>query len=484
MTRLQKLNAYLCILILPLFWTIPISFAAEKTAAPPEDPNVVATIGEYEVTKADVVQRFMDDVRPHDDLSIEKAEAMTPFESVRRILAEKAMIIDARKNGLLKNDEVASSIMDWKSRRLASKLVQNYLEGKITVSEREIQAMMKMNEKLDRVAATSMIRSAKAKKMLDRYYQEVVEKANIQKVEDNIPIGAKVHLRLLTNPKTPRRMQFIRNSQIREEMTDKEKNLVLATYNGGVFTLKEWFHALSQIAPPRRPRGLSTPSGFESFLDKAIRMPLLVKEAELQGLDKQGDFQEKLKFQEDLRLVSKVKMDLFKAIEEPNEADIARYYEEHKKELVTERSVKVEQIWCENRATAEKVRAQLEAGKDFEDLKQEYSLRKDSKPHNVYGGSEGMFFDDIYAADPNEVIGPLKGFYESGFKWRVVKVLEKKAGRSLDLSDENDRNRVKWKLWGELRNEAIDRIANELLEKYPHTIYSERLEKIDPLDVP
>jgi len=43
---------------------------------------------------------------------------------------------------------------------------------------------------------------------------------------------------------------------------------------------------------------------------------------------------------------------------------------------------------------------------------------------------------------------------------------------------------VETKMWDEQRNAILENYRKELLEKYPHEIYAERIRDIDPLDIP
>ena len=94
-----------------------------------------------------------------------------------------------------------------------------------------------------------------------------------------------------------------------------------------------------------------------------------------------------------------------------------------------------------------------------------------------------MFWDELWkVAEPNEVIGPMKGFYGAGIKWRVLRVLEKQPAKMKPYSDELG-NRVKWAIQAERRRDILDRYKKDLLAKYAYEIHSERIEDIDPLAV-
>ena len=77
----------------------------------------------------------------------------------------------------------------------------------------------------------------------------------------------------------------------------------------------------------------------------------------------------------------------------------------------------------------------------------------------------------------------MKGLYGAEIKWRVVKILEKKPSKPQEYSD-NVKNRVKMKMMDERRDAILGKYRKELLEKYPYTIYHDRVKDIDPLNIP
>ena len=161
---------------------------------------------------------------------------------------------------------------------------------------------------------------------------------------------------------------------------------------------------------------------------------------------------------------------------------IVAYFDKNKEKFGTPRTLRIDEIWCADLETANKVKAELESGEDFEAAKTEYSLQKQSKPLNAYPGSEGIFFQDLWKGDPNQIIGPIKGFSAEGLKWRIVKILEKKPAEIKEYSTDM-KNRAKWKMLGEQKEAILADYRKELLQKYPYEIYADRVKDVDPLKV-
>ena len=457
----------------------------QPTAQAAEPSNIVAKIGDYVITKEELEQRLMSELRPDDEYS-EKDQPVDARTVLMKMIAEKAMVIEARKQGYLQDEQIQATIKRFKERMLINLSLGRYLQGKqseLIVTDSEIDDKLKTDPKLDRKRAKALLQREKGNRLFDQYYDQLCKKFHVQKESRNFPKAAKIHQRLLNHPKEPRKMWWILGSQIRDELTQEEKDIVLATYDNGKVTLKDWFDALSDIAPPGRPKDLNTPQGVERLLDRPLRVAVLVAEAKSLGLDKDENFIEQVRQREDRMLLDKAIGEKVKDISDPNDQQIVTYFEKNKLAFGTPNMLKIDQIWCQDLKTARKVKAELESGKDFKSVRQEYSLQKEAEPFSTDPGSEGIFFEDLWKGDPNDILGPVKGFNQNSVKWRIVKILEKKPGEVKEYSTDMER-RIKEKMLSEQRESLIAQSGNELLKKYPYKIYAEKIKDIDPLDIP
>ena len=449
-----------------------------------EPSNIVARTGDYVITKQELEKRLMMELYPRGyDSYNEQAEPADAETVLMKMIAEKAMVSEARKLGLLKDETLGASIKRRKEKWLTNLLLQKQLQPKLTVTESEIKQKMKADPKLDRARAEAMLKSTKARRLYDQYYRQICQKFHVKNLSDNFPKAVQIHQRLLTKPKKPRKVPFIRIPQIKEELTPEEKNIVLATFDNGKITLKDWFETLCESSPPSRPRNLNTPKGVEQLLERALSMPLLVSEAKSLGFDKDRDLLKKVREYEDRMLLSKVKTEKYKEIKEPTIDEILIYFGKNMEAFRTDRTLKIDLIWCQDLKTARQAKADLDGGKDFESVRQKYSLEKKGKPFNTYPSGEGLFWKDLWKGDPNDIVGPVKGFHRRDIKWRIVKILEKNPGKVKGYSSDIER-RVKERLVSKQKDALLAKYGNELLKKYPYKIYTEQIKDIDPLDIP
>jgi hypothetical protein len=212
-------------------------------------------------------------------------------------------------------------------------------------------------------------------------------------------------------------------------------------------------------------------------------MPLLVVEAESLGLDEDQELLKQVRDYEDRLLLNQARAEVYKDVNEPSAEEITAYFNNNKEEFATGESLKIDLIWCDDLAKARKAKAELDEGKDFEQVKQEHSLEKQLKPYTAREGSEGLFWKDLEAGDPNDIVGPIKGFYRDGIKWRMVKILERKPGTPKEYAANMD-PQIKDRIMTKQRNALLAKYSKELLRKYTYQIYLDRIKDIDPLDIP
>ena len=456
---------------------------AEVTPAQ-KPPTIVASIGNYTITDQELEKRLMMEIRPNNYGNYnEEPEPVKTDKVLVKMIAEKAIVSEARKGDYLKDESLSSLIERYRDGQLVQLLLQKQLQPRLTVTEAEIEKRMKADPKLTRARAEATIKNLKARMLFSQYYNYIYQKFHAKKLTENFPKVVQIHQRLLTQPKKPRTGAFIRITQTKEELTQEEKDIVLVTFDKGKVTLKDWFDTLCEGAPPSRPKDLDTVKGVEKLLDNALTKPLLLAESLLLGVDKDKDFLQKVREYEDSRLLSKVRSDQYREIKQPTTEEIMIYFGKNREIFRKDKTLKIDAIWCQDLKTARQAKAELDGGKDFEALKQKLSLEKTTKPHNIYPGSEGLFWKDLWKGDPNDIIGPIKGFQRSGVNWRIVKILEKNPGELIGYSKDIE-SRVKEKMMSDQREAVFEQYGNEVLKKYTYQIYADKIKNIDPLNIP
>lgn len=454
-----------------------------------EQVSIVAEIGDYDITSEELGKKLIRvNHGGHNEaaLRIERVDAMT---ALRNLIAEKAVIIQGRQEGLLEHED-AVSVRERCEEHLGGLLVQRHVMGKVKVTEAEIEAKVKADPKADRNRVIMMLRRQKAGRLTEQFYDQLCEKLNVRKLRYNFPKVAEIHQRLLRRPQNPRKQWWITWDQMTKELTEEEKNLELATFDGGKVTLIKWFRVLHKMPPLKRPKDLNTIQGVERLLDRALNNQVFAVEARSRGLDKNEDYKTKTEEQERRHLMVKFREKAFEGLENPTKPEMREYFEQHKEQFRRPDTMKIDVVWCQDLETAKKVKEQLDDGNDFEVVREQYSLKKNERPFETTPSREGVFFEDLWKAEPGAIVGPVKGFFpkkgdrrvELQVKWRIVKIVEKKAGKLREYSSGVERD-VKREIIRQRREVVMSEHRKKLLAKYPYKIYSEKLKDADPFDI-
>ena len=75
----------------------------DKSTAPAAEKEatvVVAKIGDYVITKDELSEKLVQEIRPREGAPLDEAKPMTAEATLRQMVADKAMIMDGRKRGL------------------------------------------------------------------------------------------------------------------------------------------------------------------------------------------------------------------------------------------------------------------------------------------------------------------------------------------------------------------------------------------------
>ena len=198
---------------------------AVKAAEPPA--NVIAEIGGHVVTKKEFNRRLISELHHGRGGYTTKVEPVDPETVIMELVAEKAVLMDAREKNYMQDEKIQASLKDFKQENLTALLLWEHVRGKVTVTDVEVDEKIKADPRLDRARAGTAIKRAKSIDLINQLYSQIREKFHVKKLSENFPTVAEIHQRLLLYPKKPRRAWWIRSSQVREELTPEEKNLVV-----------------------------------------------------------------------------------------------------------------------------------------------------------------------------------------------------------------------------------------------------------------
>jgi peptidyl-prolyl cis-trans isomerase C len=444
--------------------------------------DVVAQIGDYRITRKELDKMILSESFQWSIAGEDEVVTVDAKDVLLRIMTEKALLLQARDNKQLDNPYLKFQVGRYRNEILTETLMNRYLEENLVATDAEIDQKLKSNPELTRKNARNMILRKKKPQVVEKYYTDLLDKIKVKKVKENYALAVKANYKMLTEAMSQKPVKtWIQVRQV-VELPQEVKDTTLVTHDLGVVTIEDLFAGICELSPPSRPENLNSYKAFNEILDNIMRMYIFAAQAVHEGIDKEDSFIRKVRDREDLLLLNSIKPELYKLAKVPTEDEVKAYFEKHKDRFLIPRSVRIDNIWCNSRETAVKAKQELDAGGDFEQVKQQYTIDKRLRASYVNPKSENIFFNDIWAVEPNDIIGPIKGFHRNDLKWRVVKVLEKNNAKPAEFSNDIVKS-VKDVIRTERFKAVLDKRRQELFLKFPYKIDYDVLKTVDPLGI-
>jgi peptidyl-prolyl cis-trans isomerase C len=165
---------------------------------------------------------------------------------------------------------------------------------------------------------------------------------------------------------------------------DRTDGPVLARFGADKITEKDFLEKVRSL--PRSLQNIAM-QRKKDFIDDMAAERFLMKEAQRQGLDEDKDVKDLIETAQKKIVIAKL---IEKEIDQKltiEPGDIAQYYEFHKEEFMTPLLLRASHILVASEAEAVQIKAQLDAGADFEELARKSSLDGTA----VRGGDLGYF---------------------------------------------------------------------------------------------
>lgn len=440
--------------------------------------QAIAEIGDLKITGQDLNKEIISSMTPNPRHFRPDAQDVEAQVELMKLLGDRALVLDARQQGLLNEGSAPKRIKRFRQDKLVEALAFTIVPSLPEVTDDEVAAYLEKNRKGTPERAKAQLANRKRAQIMDEFYQGMAKTRNFKVFPRACATGAEIYERLLNKPGKSKTQFWVQNNQFDEEVTSEQKRSVLAEWDGGQFTLADYFETLSRVSPPSRPKNLITAKGFEAFLARMIRKPVLETEALSRRLDQRPDMIQTMRSYEDQVLMSMIRSRVTKEIAEPNEGELRGYYNLTigQEDLMTR--IKVDMIWCETREVAQKALADLKAGTDFNDVQGTCTLAKKNRAQQVTPQSMGIFWQALQGSKVGEVVGPLPGQYQRQFAWRLMRVKE------IEKRDYPTFEQVKTHLEGEIHearmDQKLDQMRSELLAKIPYKILTAKPEVFDP----
>ncbi len=226
----------------------------------------------------------------------------------------------------------------------------------------------------------------------------------------------------------------------------------IATYDGGEVDLKSFLMQLKQFQG-NSSADLRFLGSVDRILQRLVMPPLLERCAKDEGMEKREGFIASIQNSTGSQLAQKMREKLIGEMGQITDADIEKYFNEHRKDFMLMAKAKAVGIALKTQAEANDILKKLKDGGSFSELARKYSIDPST---NSSGGDLGYFtfnqypeiFNECQKMKKGELGGPvnIKGTF---WVFRMLDYTPEKL-KTFDLARPEVINRVK----GQRYNEA------------------------------
>lgn len=209
------------------------------------------------------------------------------------------------------------------------------------------------------------------------------------------------------------------------QLDRSEKDLVLATWDGGQLTLAEYLSRARQLPESYKPN-FDQYDALAGAVFNLKMQDILVVEANKAGLENDAAYQRKLKLFKEMAMADVMRNDSIKATAQPDDASSRKYYDEHPEEFSNPARVRLFEIQLSDELLAAKLAKQIKGLQDFRakaaDLTERPSLRAAS---GDIGYIDRKFTPELFDAAWDKPVGTIGGPVAVGGKYSIYYVADK-----------------------------------------------------------
>ncbi len=252
-----------------------------------------------------------------------------------------------------------------------------------------------------------------------------------------------------------------------------ERELVLATWNGGQITVAEYLKMIKDLSPNFKP----SLDAYDSLANVIFNLKLndiLIVEAHSMGIDNDPEYLRKLKLFKELTMADIMKNDSLPMPPPPTEDELRQYYDEHKEEFTNPAKVHVYEILLSDELKARKLAKEIKSLKEFKERAMDLTERPGKRAQKGdLGYIERKWFPEIYDLAVKTPVGSIGGPVVTNGKYSIFYV------EDLTDAELKDYLGVKREIVAKLNNkrkaDALDAWIKERKASTPIKIYEDVL---------
>jgi len=210
-----------------------------------------------------------------------------------------------------------------------------------------------------------------------------------------------------------------------KQLDRNEKELVLASWDGGEMTLGEYLEQIKQVPPQMKP-DFDDYDGLAQLVYRLKRPDILIIEAYREGLDNSDEFQDKLKLFKELNMADIMRTDSVPKLPAPDEGQIRQYYEDHPDEFTSPARIHVYEILLSDERKARQLAGSINSLQEFKETAMDLTERPAKR--EVYGNLEYIerqWYPEIFDLARKTAIGAIGGPVVTMGKYSIFYVVDK-----------------------------------------------------------
>jgi len=210
-----------------------------------------------------------------------------------------------------------------------------------------------------------------------------------------------------------------------EQLDRSERELILATWNGGQITLIEYLNSIKQYPHNSRPN-FDNYDSLTTFVFIIKSSDILTMEANGMGLENDSEYKRKIKLFKEYNMASVMLDDSLPKPVPPEEKEIRKYYDDHPEEFTTQAKINVYEILLSDELLARKLAKEIKSLNKFKEKATELTERAGKRGTNGdLGVIERDWFPEVFDLARKTPVGKIGGPVVTQGKYSIFYVTDK-----------------------------------------------------------
>lgn len=211
-----------------------------------------------------------------------------------------------------------------------------------------------------------------------------------------------------------------------EQLDRSERELVLATWNGGQMTLFQYLSAARDMLHPQVRPMFTDYDSITAMIFHLNATDILVREAINEGIENTPEYQRKVKLFRELNMADIFRNDSMPQPPLPTEEQLRMYYDKHPEEFTDPAKIHIYEILVSDEMLANKLAREIKSLTQFKKMAEQYTERPAKRGTNGdLDYIERKWFPEVFEAAWNTPVGKLGGPVPTVGRYSIFWVVDK-----------------------------------------------------------